>query len=118
MQIQLLQARVVYHVDRCQLVVKKIEVGQLQVIGHINRGEVVTIATEPGQCDEVLDTFHVGNILVVHFQLGARVELGRRDDACGILAHQVGAEVRVRKVRGVDGHVGAGGKRCRQHGQE
>ena len=66
---------------------------------------------------EILHTRHVGDALSFQDQLGAGIELRRGDGAAGILAHQVGAEVRVREVGGVDRHVGTGCQRRHQYSQ-
>ena len=66
---------------------------------------------EPCQLSEILDALQVRDVHASQLQLGAGIELRRGDGAAGILAQQVGAEVRVREVGAVDRHVGTGCQR-------
>ena len=58
------------------------------------------------QIAEVFDTGSIRNLFATQVQLGAHDEIYRRDDTAGILAHHVGAEVRVREGGLIDEQVG------------
>ena len=87
------------------------------VIAQVKAGDGIICTFQLFQSCEVLDALQAGDVLIVQEHRFMGCKLSSRNGSAGIHFQQIGTEVRVREVGGIDHHIGPCCQRSHQHSQ-